>query len=185
MTDTEIERIEAAECGSGERAMIKLSSIEADVMTAWDGLPVDCGFGFKAAAKRCSTPQHQIRRAVRALARKGLLKHCHCLWDEGEGTPKGGGYILTDAGRDYLDGLATPPPKDNRSNYGGSGERAAIVDWLRGHSWECEKNARRVKVDKVFAYVQQFTQLAETYSVLANAIERGDHLKAKDATDEG
>lgn len=82
--------------------MTKLSAIEADVLTAWHGVGVGYGFGFKAAAARCQTPQHQIRRAVRSLARKGMLEHCRCLWDEDEGIPKGGGYILTATGADYL-----------------------------------------------------------------------------------
>ena len=83
--------------------MIKLSAIETDVLTAWDDVSVGYGFGFKAAADRCNTPLHQIRRAVRALARKGMLEHCRCLWDEDEGIPKGGGYTLTELGRERLE----------------------------------------------------------------------------------
>jgi hypothetical protein len=81
----------------------RLSEIETDVLSAWESVYVGFGFGFAVAAERCATPRHQIRRAVRALARKGALEYCRCLWDDDDGTPKGGGYTLTELGREILD----------------------------------------------------------------------------------
>lgn len=56
-------------------------------------------------------------------------------------------------------------------------ERAAIVAWLRGHSWECEKQADRCNADRAFSFGSEFEGLASVHTGIANAIERGDHLK--------
>lgn len=54
-------------------------------------------------------------------------------------------------------------------------EVAAIVAWLRGHSWECEKHAHRCKADGAFPFVTEFENLAAVHHGVANAIERGDY----------
>jgi hypothetical protein len=52
---------------------VKLSETEARVLSAWDVCQVGIGFGFSVASKRSGVEEHRIRRAVRALARKGCL----------------------------------------------------------------------------------------------------------------
>ena len=58
-------------------------------------------------------------------------------------------------------------------------EREQIVAWLRGHAWDCEKQAHRCKADGAHPFAVQFNGLSVNYSALANAIERGDHLETK------
>ncbi|QPQ55564.1 hypothetical protein IC614_02885 [Allosphingosinicella flava] len=82
--------------------MAKLSSTEAQTLLAWHGCSAGYGFGFEMAAGNCSTPRHGIRRAVRALARKGMLQYERMLFFEDE-NKMGAGYTLTEAGRALLD----------------------------------------------------------------------------------
>lgn len=77
--------------------MRRLSKMEAQTLIAWRDCDVGYGFGFKVAAKRCPTPPQSIRRAVRALARKGALEYSRVLFFEDEGL-MGAGYILTEDG---------------------------------------------------------------------------------------
>jgi hypothetical protein len=79
---------------------VKLSAIEAETLTAWRDCDDGWGFGFSKAAVRCSTPLHQMRRSVRALARKGLLQYERCLFSD-DGV-MGAGYALTRKGWEIL-----------------------------------------------------------------------------------
>jgi hypothetical protein len=74
----------------------KLTAIEAETLSAWSEMEVGYGFGFRAAAKYCKTPASGIRRAVRALARKGMLEYQRSLYND-DGT-MGAGYTITEAG---------------------------------------------------------------------------------------
>ena len=85
---------------------LKLSKIEAEIFSAWEDVEVGFGFGFSEAAKRSGVEEHRIRRAVRALARKGALEFCRTLFDENDGEMCGAGYVLTEAGRAHI---ATTP----------------------------------------------------------------------------
>lgn len=82
---------------------MKLSATEAKVLVAWRDCAVGYGFPFKVAAKRSGVDEHKIRRAVRALARKGAVEFERSLWDECDGGMIGAGYVLTKVGSDYLD----------------------------------------------------------------------------------
>lgn len=81
---------------------LKLSETEAKVLTAWNDCQIGFGFGFSHAAKMSGVEPHKIRRAVRALARKGALSFEKVLFDECEGTMLGAGYVLTDLGHEHL-----------------------------------------------------------------------------------
>jgi len=81
----------------------KLSSNEAEAMSAWIGASGDFGIlSFKAVAVRCSLGPHLVRRTVRALARKGLLVFARCSWSD-DGEMMGAGYEPTAEGWRYLD----------------------------------------------------------------------------------
>lgn len=83
--------------------MIKLSTLEQQTLLAWEDVHADFGYlNFRGVAQRCTTPQHQIRRVVRALARKSMLQFGRGLFTD-EGEVAGSGYGLTQAGRNYLD----------------------------------------------------------------------------------
>jgi hypothetical protein len=78
-----------------------LTAMERETLTAWREIEVGYGFGFGTAAERCDTPRHNIRRAVRSLARKGMLEYARSLFWEDE--PKmGAGYTLTEAGAEVI-----------------------------------------------------------------------------------
>jgi DNA-binding MarR family transcriptional regulator len=53
---------------------------------------------FKGIADRSSLEPHQVRRTVRALARKGLAEFHRGLFDD-EGSVAGSGYCCTDQGQ--------------------------------------------------------------------------------------
>lgn len=57
---------------------------------------------FAAISRRCGLNRKRVRRAVRALARKGFAKFAKGLWTE-DGDPYGSGYAITD------EGLLQPP----------------------------------------------------------------------------
>lgn len=52
---------------------------------------------FATIAKKSGLPQEQVRRTVRALARKGLAEYGRGLWSE-DGEPMGSGYCCTSKG---------------------------------------------------------------------------------------
>lgn len=82
---------------------MRLSETEGKALRAWANCEVGFGFGFKVAAERSGVPSHQIRRAVRALARKGALEFQRTLFDEYDGAMVGAGYVLTEYGLKSLE----------------------------------------------------------------------------------
>lgn len=85
-----------------------LSKAETEVFKAWDGVPHDFGYlSFRSAAERSGVEHCKIRRAVRAISRKGLLQFEKGLWND-DGSLYGAGYGLTDAGREYLEKITDP-----------------------------------------------------------------------------
>lgn len=81
---------------------ITLSKLEASVFRAWEGVDADFGYlSFKAVSEDSGVELHRIRRAVRSIARKGLLQFSKGLWTD-EGQLCGAGYGLTEAGKKYL-----------------------------------------------------------------------------------
>lgn len=98
-----------------------LSKTEAAVFRAWEGCSEDYGYlSFASVSRRSSVEPYKIRRAVRAIARKGLLQFGKGLWDD-EGSPRGSGYGLTKTGRAYLDTITNPdsaptPPEAETSS---------------------------------------------------------------------
>lgn len=83
-------------------ALVKLSPTEALVFTAWVDVEQETGFSFKEAAARSGVPHGSIRRAVRALARKGLLRYERALFNE-DGDLLGGGYVITREGVERIE----------------------------------------------------------------------------------
>lgn len=68
------------------------------VLKALSGANEDFGYrGFKSLMQRTRLPRSEVRRACRALARKGLAVFSSGLWTE-DGTPAGSGYARTSAG---------------------------------------------------------------------------------------
>jgi hypothetical protein len=87
---------------------IRLSTTETKVFKAWSETDRDFGYlTFEATAQYSGIAKHRIRRAVRAIARKGLLQFGKGLWTD-EGALYGSGYGLTDAGREYLNTITNP-----------------------------------------------------------------------------
>jgi hypothetical protein len=80
---------------------VRLTDMERETLSAWRRCEEGCGFGFKTAAKFCATPPHNIRRATRSLARKGMLEYQRCLYWEDE-CQIGAGYTLTRAGAEAI-----------------------------------------------------------------------------------
>jgi len=82
--------------------MTNLTALEKQTLLAWQDVGDDFGYlNFHGVAQRCATPQHQIRRVVRALARKSMLKFGKGLFTD-MGEVAGSGYGLTAAGRTAL-----------------------------------------------------------------------------------
>lgn len=77
----------------------RLSANETLAMEAWR----DCEWGlyFRGVRERCSLPEKQIRRTVRALARKGMVELMQ-LFNEETGEVAGSGYVATPKGTAYL-----------------------------------------------------------------------------------
>lgn len=74
--------------------MSPLTPLQQRAFSAWEYLSEGHTLSFAAVAVH--VPRDKVRRAVRALARKGLLQYEHMSWhDEG---PAGAGYSLTEAG---------------------------------------------------------------------------------------
>lgn len=81
---------------------MKLTGYEAKVLQAWEGTGSDFGvLSFRAIAVRAEIDLSKVRRAVRALARKGLTKYVRVSWTD-EGELYGAGYDITEAGRSAL-----------------------------------------------------------------------------------
>jgi hypothetical protein len=84
---------------------VALSKTETAVFRAWEGVDADFGYlSFKAVSEDSGVEIHRIRRAVRSIARKGLLQFSKGLWTD-EGQLYGSGYGLTEAGREHLNRL--------------------------------------------------------------------------------
>lgn len=78
------------------------SELEAKVMLAWREYDGDLPYySFKWIAACSNVPDHQVRRAVRALARKGFLELAKGLFTD-EGTLAGSGYGPTRRGDQWL-----------------------------------------------------------------------------------
>lgn len=89
---------------------LRLSKTESAVFAAWNECDEDFGYlSFGAVAEKSGVEHHKIRRAVRAIARKGLLQFARGLTND-DGEFYGAGYGLTAQGKAYraavLDGGA-------------------------------------------------------------------------------
>ncbi|MGO4196872.1 hypothetical protein AB4Z13_16065 [Rhizobium sp. YAF28] len=79
---------------------MKLAGYEAQAFKAWKDCQEDFSIlGFKTVASRAGLDPKKVRRAVRGLARKGLVEFHRVSWTD-EGVPCGAGYGLTKAGLD-------------------------------------------------------------------------------------
>lgn len=68
----------------------------------------DAGFcAFVYLGEETKLERKDVRRACRALRRKGLAEFGAGLWSE-DGEMRGAGYAATKAGRDWVDGNAEP-----------------------------------------------------------------------------
>jgi len=80
---------------------MKLVGYEAQAFKAWSECSEDFSvIGFQAVSDRTGLDLSKVRRAVRGLARKGLLQFHRMSWTD-EGTPHGAGYGLTKAGAEF------------------------------------------------------------------------------------
>ena len=85
-----------------ERKM-KLTGYELQAFKAWEECAFDYSvLSFDTVSNRTGLERSKVRRAVRALARKGLLKFYQMSWTD-EGTPHGAGYGLTELGVSNFD----------------------------------------------------------------------------------
>lgn len=88
---------------------MKLQGYEAQAFTAWTNVSEDWSIlSFKGVAAKSGLELAKVRRAVRGLARKGLVEFFRTSWTD-EGVPNGAGYGLTKAGvalRNEADGTA-------------------------------------------------------------------------------
>lgn len=81
-----------------------LSALEAQALAAWDDWEArEMGYAlyFREIAERSGVPERQVRRVVRALARKGVVTLVRGLFDD-EGRTAGSGYGLMPLGRAML-----------------------------------------------------------------------------------
>lgn len=84
------------------RQPLILLGYEAKCFEAWRFLNAEMSvMGFDAVARRTGCPRDKVRRAVRGLARKGLIAFYRTSWTE-DGVPNGAGYGLTPAGVEHL-----------------------------------------------------------------------------------
>jgi hypothetical protein len=82
--------------------MVRLSFTEAATLKAWDGTGEDDNvLSFDLVSECSGVARTRVRRAVRSLARKGVLEFCRCSWND-EGQMCGAGYLPTDVGRAIL-----------------------------------------------------------------------------------
>lgn len=87
-----------------EQQPTKVSELELKCLKAlhsryYDGEPY-CVY-FRVIAEETELTEHQVRRSVRALARKGLAVYERGLFDE-DGMVAGSGYFCTDAGNEFM-----------------------------------------------------------------------------------
>ncbi len=54
---------------------------------------------FRVIEDETGLPRAEVRRACRALARKGLAQYFRGLWSEEEDRPAGAGYCISKAGQ--------------------------------------------------------------------------------------
>lgn len=93
---------------------MKLTGYEAQAFRAWDECAADFSVvSFKTVSARSDLDIRKVRRAVRGLARKGLVVFCRTSWDD-EGMPHGAGYGLTKEGIDLRDNLEKPIPVERQ-----------------------------------------------------------------------
>ena len=77
---------------------MKLVGHEAAAFKAWADCDQDSSIiGFSTVSSRTGLDIRKVRRAVRGLARKGLVQFHRVSWSE-DGIPHGAGYGLTEAG---------------------------------------------------------------------------------------
>lgn len=84
--------------------MEKLPLVEQKALGAWSGYEVGWGLPFDTVASHAGIDRKKVRRAVRALARKGLLQ-LHAVFNEDDGKIMGRCYCLTPEGGRWLDNL--------------------------------------------------------------------------------
>lgn len=81
---------------------MKLMGFEAKAITAWNSTSEDFDtLNFKDVASLSNIPLHNVRRAVRGLARKGLTEYARFTWTD-DGEAYGAGYRITPLGRAAL-----------------------------------------------------------------------------------
>lgn len=82
--------------------MVEPSELEASVLMAWRWANEDADvFSFAVTSRESSVHISKIRRAVRALARKGYLTFCQMSSDD-DGLFRGAGYQPTVKGYMWL-----------------------------------------------------------------------------------
>lgn len=87
----------------------KLSKLEAQALSAWrDTCPDFNAISFRTVSSRAGLPQHQVRRVVRALARKGMTEYMRATWTD-DGEFMGAAYGITTSGREALEALEPRP----------------------------------------------------------------------------
>lgn len=83
---------------------MKLTGYEKSAFKAWAECDEDYSIlSFKAIAHRAEMDISKVRRAVRGLARKGLVEFSRVSWSD-EGVVGGAGYGLTKDGVDARGG---------------------------------------------------------------------------------
>lgn len=85
---------------------MRLSDREERCLRAWQDVATDYCLNFRGVQERSDIEPHNIRRVVRALARKGLLYFQRGLCDDSDGSFAGAGYGLTREGKAVLGSLA-------------------------------------------------------------------------------
>lgn len=89
---------------------MNLQGYEKQAFTAWEECSEEFSIiGFQAVSQRTGLDLSKVRRAVRGLARKGLLHFYRMSWTD-DGTPNGAGYGLTKAGAELRDNLSGTSP---------------------------------------------------------------------------
>lgn len=94
------ERFDSEWKAQSDQRLPKLSKLEQQALTAWFH-GSDLFFTFRAIHNLSKVPEHQVRRAVRALARKGYARFGRGLFND-DGEAVGSGYGLTKAGQNLL-----------------------------------------------------------------------------------
>lgn len=89
---------------TGKPVLARLSERERACLQAiYDLGHAEMGYGiyFKTIAEETGLPLVQVRRSVRACARKGLAEHIRGLFTD-DGMVAGSGYGITPAGRTWI-----------------------------------------------------------------------------------